>query len=227
MLRELSIETDHGPVSALYQRPRGAAALYLLAHGAGAGMRHRFLAAVADRLEERRIATLRFQFPFTEAGRKRPDRPAVLEHTVRRAAARAARLARGLPLLAGGKSMGGRITSQAHAASPLARVRGIAFLGFPLHRPGGPDIGRGQHLADTGVPLLFVQGTRDALAEIRRVRALHRRLGRRATLHVVAGADHSFAVLKRSGRDPDEVLDEIAAALAGWMGRVAGLASSR
>jgi hypothetical protein len=186
-------------------------------------MRHRFLSAVADRLEERRIATLRFQFPYTEAGRKRPDRPAILEHTVRRAAARAAGLARGLPLLAGGKSMGGRITSQAQAAAPLARVRGIACLGFPLHRPGGPDIGRGQHLADTGVPLLFVQGTRDALAEIRRVRALHRRLGRRATLHVVAGADHSFAVLKRSGRDPDEVLDEIAAALAGWMGRVAGL----
>lgn len=216
--RPLTIDTDRGPVSALYLRPRGAHAMYLFAHGAGAGMDHEFMSDVAQRLAERGIATLRYNFPYREAGRKAPDSASVLEGTVRRAAAEARRLARGLPLVAGGKSMGGRMTARAHARDPLPKVLGLAFLGFPLHAPGKePKPERSAHLEATDCPLLFVQGTRDSLADLGKMRALVKSLGRRAKLHVVEGGEHSFKVLKRSGRDQAEVLDEVADAVANFI----------
>jgi uncharacterized protein len=214
--RELSIDAGEGSgrVSALLLRPPQSRLLYLFAHGAGAGMRHRFLERACARLASRGIATLRYQFPYTEAGRKRPDRPAALEQTVRAAAAAAAAEAGDLPLYAGGKSMGGRMTSRAQAAEPLPGVRGLVFFGFPLHRPGAPDTARGEHLDQVDLPMLFLQGTRDALADLALVRALCHRLGERATLHVVEGGDHSFSVLKRSGRTAEEVEEELAGAFA-------------
>jgi predicted alpha/beta-hydrolase family hydrolase len=219
---ELSIDLgDRGSVTALWLRPRGATAVYALAHGAGAGMRHRFMEAIADRLAARKIATFRYQFPYMEAGRKRPDSPKVLEATARAGVEAAARAARGLPLIAGGKSMGGRITSQCQAAEPLPKVRGLAFLGFPLHPPGRPASKRGDHLSAVEVPMLFLQGPRDKLAEMSLMEPLCRQLGKRATLHLVDGADHGFHVLKRSGRTDDEVLDELADAVAAFAERLA------
>lgn len=216
--RELSIDAGEGSgrVSALLLRPPESRLLYLFAHGAGAGMRHRFLERACANLASHGIATLRYQFPYTEAGKKRPDRPATLERTVRAAVAAAAAEAGDLPLLAGGKSMGGRMTSQAQAAEPLPGVRGLVFFGFPLHRPGARDATRGDHLERIELPMLFLQGTRDALADLALVRALCERLGPRATLHVVEGGDHSFAVLKRSGRTAEEVDEELADAFARW-----------
>jgi len=202
-------------VSGLLVRPREAWALYVFAHGAGAGMRHAFMESTAESLAASGVATLRFQFPYTEEMRHRPDAPELLEATVRAAVARAAE--EGLPLFAGGKSMGGRMTSQAQSAEPLEGVRGLVFLGFPLHPPGRPSATRAKHLDRVSVPMLFVQGTRDDLADLELMRAAFASLGSRASVHVVEGGDHSFKVLKRSGRDAGAVADEIRATVVAFM----------
>lgn len=213
---ELSIvvSPEH-TVSGLLVRPPEAWALYVFAHGAGAGMRHEFMESTAESLAGAGVATLRFQFPYTEEMRNRPDPPVVLEATVRAAVARAA--GEELPLYAGGKSMGGRMTSQAQSAEPLDGVRALVFLGFPLHPPGRPSATRAKHLDRISVPMLFVQGTRDALADLELMRAAFASLGSRATLHIVEGGDHSFKVLKRSGRDAGVVADEIRDTLVAFM----------
>ena len=208
---------DGTAVSALLDAPAQPSACYVFAHGAGAGMQHAFMAAIAERLAARGIAVLRFQFPFMEQGSRRPDTPAVAQATVRAAVDEAARRLPGVPLFAGGKSFGGRMTSQAQAATPLAGVRGLVFVGFPLHPAGKPSTDRAAHLAQVQVPMLFLQGTRDALAEMPLVREVTQPLGARATLHVVEGADHAFHVLARSGRTDAQVLDELVEAMAAWM----------
>ncbi len=205
-----------GEVSGLLLRPGGARLVYVLAHGAGAGMRHPFLETVAQRLAERDIATLRYQFPYMEQRARRPDPPAVAAATVRAAVAEAACRAPGLPLVAGGKSFGGRMTSTAQAEGPLSGVRGLAFLGFPLHPPGRPDDKRAEHLARVQIPMLFLQGDRDEFADLKLLRPVVKRLGERATLHLVEGGDHSFHVLKRSGRVEADVMGELVGAIAEW-----------
>lgn len=204
-------------VSALYREAPDAIALLVLAHGAGAGMTHPFMVAIADLLAEAGVSTLRFQFPYMEAGSKRPDRPAVAHTAIRAAVRKAAKLAPALPLFAGGKSFGGRMTSQAQALEPLPNVQGLVFLGFPLHPPEKPSADRAAHLSATGIPLLFIQGTRDGLARPALLRKVLKRLGKRATFRPVKDADHSFGVLVRSGRSPEEVLREIAEVVGGWM----------
>ena len=213
---EIVVGERIGRVAGLLLRPPEPWAGYVLAHGAGAGMEHPFLESVARLLAARGIATLRYQFPYTEAGGRRPDPPGVLLATVRAAVARARELMPGIRLCAGGKSMGGRMTSSAAADRPLEGVAGLVFLGFPLHRPGHPGVDRAEHLARVGLPMLFLQGTRDQLADLALIREVCDGLGPRGTLHVVEGADHSFAVLKRSGRTGAEVLDELADAIAAW-----------
>jgi predicted alpha/beta-hydrolase family hydrolase len=205
-------------VSGLLQAPPDAHFCYVLAHGAGAGMDHPFMAAMADGLAERGIATLRYQFPYMERGSKRPDTPKLAQATVRAAVDEAARRLPGVALVAGGKSFGGRMTSQAQAAEPLAGVRGLAFLGFPLHPAGAPANERGKHLASVQVPMLFLQGTRDELADIGLVQTLGQELGPRATLKLIEHADHSFHVLVRSGRTDAQVQAELLDALCAWMG---------
>src|SRR5436853_7247201 len=211
---------ERGDVSGLLVRPDGARLLYVLAHGAGAGMRHPFLEVVAQRLAERSIATLRYQFPYMEQRGRRPGPAAVAAATVRAAVIEAARVAPGLPLVAGGKSFGGRMTSTAQAEAPLPGVRGLVFLGFPLHPPGRPGDARAEHLARVQIPMLFLQGTRDEFADLKLLTPLVQRLGARATLHLVEGGDHSFHVLKRSGRTDAEVLEELAAAVEEWAARL-------
>lgn len=206
-----------GEVSALLMQPRAARALLVFGHGAGAGMRHAFMNGVAAGLAARDIATFRYQFPYVERRQSRPDPQPILLATVRAAVRAAAAAAPALPLFAGGKSMGGRMTSLAAAAEPLPAVRGLVFFGFPLHRAGSPSVDRAAHLADVGVPLLFLQGTRDALAGLDLLRPIVEALGADATMHVVDGADHGFHVLKRTGRTDAEVLDELAARAADWM----------
>jgi predicted alpha/beta-hydrolase family hydrolase len=208
-------------VSALLERPERARAVYVFAHGAGAGMTHGSMEAVAAGLADRGIATLRYQFPYMEKGGKRPDPPAVAQAAVRAAVAEAARLCADLPLFAGGKSFGGRMTSQAQAAAPLPGVRGLVFLGFPLHPAGKPASDRAHHLADVKIPMLFLQGTRDALAEVTLLEPVIASLGSRATLHLVKEADHSFHVLVRSGRNNREVMHEVLDAFAAWVDRIA------
>jgi hypothetical protein len=208
-------------VSALLDLPPQPRACYVFAHGAGAGMTHSFMAAVAAGLAERAIATLRYQFPYMEKGSKRPDPPAVAHAAVRAAVAEAARRCPGLPLIAGGKSFGGRMTSQTQASAPLDGVRGLAFFGFPLHPAGKPSDDRAKHLYEIKIPLLFLQGTRDSLAELKLLEPVIKRLGRSATLHRVEGADHSFHVPVRSGRTDAEVMREILDAFAEWVGAVA------
>ena len=205
-----------GGVSALLVRPADARFLYVLAHGAGAGMRHPFLEAISQRLAEQGIATLRYQFPYMEQRARRPDPPAVAAAAVRAAVMEAARAAPGLPLVAGGKSFGGRMTSTAQAGEPLPGVRGLVFLGFPLHPPGRPGNERAEHLARVQVPMLFLQGTRDDFADLKLLRPLVKRLGTRATLHLVDGGDHSFKVLKRSGRTDGDVMTELVGAIVEW-----------
>jgi predicted alpha/beta-hydrolase family hydrolase len=212
----VEVSEDVGDVSALLLRPDAARCLLVLAHGAGAGMRHTFMASIAERLARRGVATLRYQFPYLEAGRRAPNPPALLTATVRAAVDVAADVAGDLPLLAGGKSMGGRMTSLAAAADPLPGVRGIVFFGFPLHAAGRPATERGDHLRGVSVPMLFVQGTRDRLADPTLMRPLCDDLGARAELHIVEGGDHSFHTPKRAGRSDAEVLDELAAAVEGW-----------
>lgn len=212
-----------GEVSALLLRPADARCLLVLGHGAGAGMRHAFMEEISARLAERRVATFRYQFPYMEQGRRSPSPRPLLLATVRAAVAAAAERAGDLPLLAGGKSMGGRMTSLAAADAPLAGVAGIVFLGFPLHAAGRPGAERGAHLEQVKVPMLFVQGTRDKLAELELLRPLCESLGARATLHVVDGGEHSFRMLKRSGRSDAEALDEVADAVAAWVERALAL----
>lgn len=218
--RDLKFDVaNKGAVSGILARPPKATALYVVAHGAGAGMRHAFMDAMASALYRRGIATLRYQFPYTEAGRKRPDRPPPLMATVRAAVHEAGRRARGLPLFAGGKSMGGRMTSMAAAQEPLAGVSGLVFLGYPLHPPGKEGTSRADHLDDVSVPSLFVQGTRDKLANLDLLRPVLRRVGKQAELFVVDGGDHSLHVLKRSGRTDDEVREEVADHITAWIDR--------
>jgi predicted alpha/beta-hydrolase family hydrolase len=205
-------------VSGLYLRPPGARALYLFAHGAGAGMTHRSMESNARGLAERGIATLRYQFPYMEKGSRRPDPPRIAHAAVRAATEAAAKLAPDLPLFAGGRSFGGRMTSQAQSDQPLPGVRGLAFLGFPLHPAGKPDIERAEHLARVHVPMLFVSGDRDALAELALLRTVVASLGELAALHLVEHADHSFKVAASTGRTPAETEAEALDALAGWIG---------
>lgn len=208
---------EHGPVSGLWDAPADAWAGLVLAHGAGAGMTHKAMAATADGLAERGVAVLRFQFPYMERGSKRPDSPAVAHAAVRAAVAEAGRLAPGLPLFAGGRSFGGRMTSQAQAIEPLPGVRGLVFFAFPLHPAGKPGTDRADHLAQIAAPLLFLQGTNDALAELDLLRSVVGGLGERATLVLADGADHSFHVPAKSGRKDAEVLAALLDAVAGWI----------
>jgi predicted alpha/beta-hydrolase family hydrolase len=224
-------------VSGLLIHPEGAFAMLVLAHGAGAGMEHPFMTGVARRLGERGVSTLRYNFPYMEAGKAGPDRPPALVQTVRAAVARARGLAGGeMPIFAGGKSLGGRMTSTAGAergwrAEPGGAhdqqeadraVHGIVFLGFPLHPPGQPSAERAEHLENVRVPLLFLQGTRDAFAKLELLRPVLTSLGPRATLHLIEGADHGFAVPKSTGRDLADVLDELADTTVEWMRQILG-----
>ena len=208
---------DTERVSGLLQAPPSARACYVMAHGAGAGMAHAFMATFANELAARDIATLRYQFPFMERGSKRPDSPKVAVAAVRAAVTEAARLVPELALFAGGKSFGGRMTSQAQAASALPQVRGLIFVGFPLHPPGQPSDTRAAHLFDVQVPMLFLQGTRDELADLHLIETLVGRLGTRAALRIFQDADHSFHVLARTGRKDSEIRAEMVDAMAKWI----------
>jgi len=219
---------DGAAVSAVLQLPHASHALHapqppraalVLAHGAGAGMEHSFMSAVADGLAARAVATLRFNFPFIERGSSRPDTPAVAQAAVRAAVLAAREQLPGVPLFAGGKSFGGRMTSQAQALSPLDGVCGLVFFGFPLHPAGKPSTSRAEHLSAVQVPMLFLQGTRDALSDPTLIQQVTRSLGPRATLHPLEGADHAFHVLVRSGRTDQQMLDETLDAAADWMAR--------
>jgi uncharacterized protein len=212
----LTITVDGSHVSGLLQVPNEARACYVPAHGAGAGMLHPFMTAIADGLAERGLATLRYQFPYMEQGRKRPDTPKLAQATVRAAVAEASHRLPELGLIAGGKSFGGRMTSQAQVELPLPGVQGLAFLGFPLHAPGRPSEERGKHLFEVEIPMLFLQGTRDALADVHLMEKLTQKLGSRATLKLLSDADHSFHVPARSGRKDAEVRAELLDALAAW-----------
>jgi uncharacterized protein len=219
--QELEIDIENaGPVSVLLTEPPQARACFVFAHGAGAGMTHPFMATVASGLGVRGVATLRYQFPYMEKGSRRPDSPAVAQAAVRAAVAEAVRRCPGLALIAGGKSFGGRMTSQAQATAPLAGVHGLAFFGFPLHPAGKPSRDRAKHLANVDIPMLFLQGTRDALAELSLLEPVVQGLGSSASLHVVEGADHSFRVPARSGRKDGEVMDEILDTFVAWIGAI-------
>jgi predicted alpha/beta-hydrolase family hydrolase len=215
--QKIMLKVGEEQVSGLFLRPPDARALYIFAHGAGAGMTHKAMESNAQGLAERGIATLRYQFPYMEKGSKRPDPPRIAHAAVRAAAAEAARLAPDLPLFAGGRSFGGRMTSQAQADAPLPGVRGLAFLGFPLHPAGKPGTDRAEHLAQVHVPILFVSGDRDALAELDLLKPVVASFGDSATLHLVQHADHSFKVAAKSGRTFAETEAEALDALATWM----------
>jgi uncharacterized protein len=206
-----------GAISGLLDVPATAEACFVFAHGAGAGMNHAFMAAIAAGLAERGVATLRYQFPYMEQGSKRPDAPKVAHAAVRAAVQEAAERLPSVALFAGGKSYGGRMTSQAQAVEPLANVRGIVFVGFPLHPAGKPSTERAAHLGGLEVPMLFLQGTRDALADLELIRETTAKLGSRATLHIVDGADHSFHVLARSGRNDEQVRADLLDTMTAWM----------
>jgi predicted alpha/beta-hydrolase family hydrolase len=210
-----------GEVSALLRRPPDARCLLAFAHGARAGISHPFMEVMSELLAREGVATLRYQFPYMERGHRAPDRPPVLTETVRAAVRQARELADGLPVLAGGKSMGGRMTSLAASQEALEGVKGIVFFGFPLHPAGRPSTDRAEHLDQVTVPMLFLQGTRDRLTELELLRPVCESLGARATLQVIEGGDHSFRVLKRSGRTDQEVLEEAATGVARWAGSLA------
>jgi len=204
-------------ISGLLQAPASAKACYVFAHGAGADMKHAFMESMAQGLAERCIASLRFNFPFMEQGSKRPDSPAVAHAAVRAAIAEAVRHMPGVPLFAGGKSYGGRMSTQAQAAEPLPGVEGLVLLGFPLHPAGKPSTERAAHLAGVKLPMLFLQGTRDGLADLDLITQTTAKLGNKASLHIVDGADHAFHVLVRSGRTDAEVREELCDTMAAWM----------
>jgi predicted alpha/beta-hydrolase family hydrolase len=210
-------------VSALLLLPSSARACYVFAHGAGAGMTHAFMQAIASSLGQLGIASLRFQFPYMERGSKRPDSPALCHATVRAAVATAAGMTQGLPLIAGGRSFGGRMSSQAQAASPLPGVIGLAFLGFPLHPAGRPSDERAQHLLQTSLPLLFLQGDHDELADLNLLRPVIDRLGARASLHLIEQANHSFRVPAKLKRDASQIIDELVQAMAHWIDSLPGV----
>lgn len=219
--QKLVIESrESGALSGLLIRPPQAATCFVFAHGAGAGMTHPFMETFATGLGERNIATLRYQFPYMEKGSKRPDSPAVAQAAVRAAVAEAGKHFPELALIAGGKSFGGRMTSQAQTKAPLPDVQGLAFLGFPLHPAGKPASDRAVHLADIRIPMLFLQGTRDSLAEAKLLEPVVTDLGALASLHWVEGGDHSFHVLARSGRGHREVMNEILDTFAAWAATV-------
>jgi predicted alpha/beta-hydrolase family hydrolase len=221
--QNLTLKVDSAnDVSALLLRPSAARACFVFAHGAGAGMTHPFMEQVAGGLCDRGIATLRYQFPYMERASRRPDPPAIAHAAVRAAVEEAARCCAGLALVAGGKSFGGRMTSQAQAIAPLAGVRGLAFLGFPLHPAGKPSDARAKHLSDVDVPMLFIQGTRDKLAEPPLIEPVVKRLGASAPLHLVQEADHSFHVPARSGRNDRDVMREVVDTLSAWIIATAG-----
>ena len=209
-------------LSALLLSPSQPAAAFVFAHGAGAGMEHPFMARFAEELCGRGVASLRFQFPFIESGLGRPDPPPVAQRAVRAAVAEASKHLPGIPLFAGGKSFGGRMTSQAQAAQPLAEVRGLVFVGFPLHPAGKPSTQRADHLARVRVPMLFLQGTRDALADLVLVGRVVAGLDHRATLQTFDDADHAFHVRARSGSTDAQVLQALTATAATWMATVSG-----
>ena len=213
---KIAVDEAHD-VSGLLLTPPRARACYVFAHGAGAGMAHSFMSAVADGLFERGIATLRFQFPFMEQGSRRPDRPVLAQAAVRAAANAAACAMPSVPLFAGGKSFGGRMTSQAQAASPMPNVRGLIFLGFPLYPAGKPSDARALHLAHVQIPMLFLQGTRDALADIGLMGATLESLGNVATLKAIDQADHSFHVPKRSGQNDAQVIAVLCGLISAWI----------
>lgn len=210
----------NGEVSALLVRPPNAQWLLALGHGAGAGMAHPFMEKLSAELADAGIATLRYQFPYMEERRRVPDRPELLACTVAAAVSLSTQIAPELPLLAGGKSMGGRMTSQAAAANLLGRVKGLVFFGFPLHPPNRPSTTRAEHLAKVGVPMLFLQGTRDTLADLALLRPVCAKLGSRATLHVIPEADHSFHVPKKSGKTDAGVMTELAQTTAAWANKL-------
>jgi predicted alpha/beta-hydrolase family hydrolase len=221
--QKLKLQVDSAnAVSALLLQPSEARACFVFAHGAGAGMTHEFMERVAAGLCDHGIATLRYQFPYMEKGSRRPDPPPIAHAAVRAAVEEAARCCPGLALVAGGKSFGGRMTSQAQAIAPLAGVDRLAFLGFPLHPAGKPSDTRAKHLGDVHVLTLFVQGTRDKLAELQLLEPLVKRLGTSASLHLVQEADHSFHVPARSGRNDRDVMSEIVVTLSSWIGPLAG-----
>jgi predicted alpha/beta-hydrolase family hydrolase len=216
--QRLTLDLESGSaVSALLLRPMGARACFVFAHGAGTGMSHPSMEAVATGLFDRGIATLRYQFPYMENGSRRPDVPAVAHAAVRAAVTEAARCCAGIPLIAGGRSFGGRMTSQAQAIAPLAGVRGLAFLGFPLHPAGKPSMARAAHLSELKIPMLFLQGTRDGLAELKLLEPVVKGLGDLASLYLVEDADHSFHVPARSGRNDREVMGEVLDAFKAWV----------
>jgi predicted alpha/beta-hydrolase family hydrolase len=218
IIKRVSITvSDAVCVSGLLQNPPQARACYVLAHGAGAGMNHPFMTAVAAELARRDIATLRYQFPYMDSGARRPDPPQLAHATVRAAVAAALSFVSTLPLIAGGKSFGGRMTSQAQSKGPLQGVRGLAFLGFPLHPTGRPSQDRATHLFDVQIPMLFLQGTRDTLASLDQIEPLCKKLGRRATLKLFADADHSFHVPTRTGQKDAKVLGDVIDAFAAWL----------
>ena len=212
---------DGSSVSALWQKPKGAKAVLVLAHGAGAGMTHKHMGATADGLEARGIAVLRYNFAYMEKGSKRPDNPPVAHAVVRAAVAHAGKLAGGLPLFAGGRSFGARMTSQAQGLEALPKVSGLVFFAWPLHPPGKAGVERAEHLASVKVPMLFLQGTKDEFAETPLLQATVKSLGKRAKLHLVDHADHSFHVPAKSGRKDAEVMDEILDAAVKWMESIA------
>jgi len=218
----LHVSPTIGEVQAFLLRPPDAWLLYVMAHGAGAGMRHQFLERISASLGARGVATFRYQFPYMEAGRNRPDAPPILEETVRAAVMKAGEIVPELPIVAGGKSMGGRMTSSAAATASLDRARGLVFLGFPLHPPGQPGTRRADHLQAVDVPMLFLQGTRDGFARPDLITDVTSRLKSLATLHLVDGADHSFGVPKRAGRSQDQVIDELAEAIVSWARALGG-----
>jgi predicted alpha/beta-hydrolase family hydrolase len=209
-----------GEVSALLLRPDNPRWLLIFAHGAGAGIRHPFMESLSSELAALQIATLRYQFPYMEKRSGRPDSPTILTATVAAALRAGSEAAPGLPLLAGGKSMGGRMTSQAAAQNLLPEVRGLVFFGFPLHPPGSPSTKRADHLAKVPMPMLFLQGTRDTLADLKLLRPVVKKLGELATLHIIESADHGFHVLKRSGKTDASVLTELAQTTADWAGNL-------
>lgn len=217
MITSLKIGVGDEHVSAIFIRPVNASALFLFAHGAGAGMTHKAMESNALGLADRGVATLRFQFPYMEKGRKRPDVPQVAHAAVRAAAAAAVKIAPDLPLFAGGRSFGGRMTSQAQSDVPLPQVRGLAFIGFPLHPAGNPDIGRAEHLQAVKVPMLFVSGSRDALAELDLLERVVEGLGAKASLRVIPGADHALQVPAKSGRTSADAEAEALDTVAEWM----------
>jgi predicted alpha/beta-hydrolase family hydrolase len=214
--KKLTFANEGTPLSAILIKPSKARACFVFAHGAGAGMSHPFMEQIAAGLYGRGIATLRYQFPFMEKGSKRPDRPAIAHAAVRAAVAEARKRCRGIPVIAGGKSFGGRMTSQAQAIEPLEGVLGLAFLGFPLHPSAKPSIARAEHLSKIWLPMLFVQGTRDKLADPALLVPVLKKLGRKASAHMIDQADHAFHVPARSGRDDGDVVTEIVDAFARW-----------